>query len=940
VCTSPANGVPCSNFATTYNGATTGTACSNSKQDTPQPLGSPCQAGPDNKGNIGFWAPSGTYDYTWCIGTSCFGPITVTLGSSASAGVSSLNSLTGALSVVAGSNITVTPSGSNITITGTGGGSSATQITIPTAGGTAPSGTINVLAPVGTNGNNPSGWLQTGTTAYNQLFGIDTFTDSTGGPLNPTLVFYQNLCLSDGIASPIAGKNALLCVFHNPASGILATGNQNRGIHVQITTPNPDTTSYYGVEGVQSEMSYYSTGAITGSPDGEVSNFSSSLGDFHTNNLSAPPLRMTNFRGTLIRETSGTFGSCVDCWISGYFKVTNGSTSAGNGGIMTGVLAQIGAVGGESGMGYYGVHVTNNNAFLTSGEVLYGVNIDDTGSTTNAYNIFSQSTGSGSGRNYLQGPLKLDQYHDNKEIAAPSNPASGYDRLYLDSTSHVLTCLTSSGGNCLGASGVTSVFGSSGVITTLANPTFTGTITAAAATLSGTLTVSAISGSTQCLHVNSSGVVSGTGSDCGSGGGSTAFSALTSSTNTTAAMVVGSGASLAPTSNTVGTLTANNLVFSSATIPMGTTPTNGQCLEYNGTNITGAACSGGSGSPGGSNTDVQYNSSSSFGGNAGFTYDGVSVVGIGPADSTHEGVLGLNGETSGQATFTAPAVAGTTTNPVVASNALSLPTGSTSASALQVGSSNQGLFSVSSTIFGAQMGSGAGSGLYLYQGTSNVALITSTSSAINFKAAALVPLFLYGNTTTNANNLGTVVGLGNSAANITNACAGCVQYGVGIGTPSVGSMGFAPTSGSANFYSLGVLSTINQTSTSSGNYEAVHIAITETSLKGSTNYLINALAGSSAATQEFYVDNKGNFGGNHLVQIAAGNTGGTCSMSSATTCTVTLASAFTTPVCVASQQSSGTVIAAECSVSSTTVTVTAASSNSATWGVLVFGNPN
>ena len=56
----------------------------------------------------------------------------------------------------------------------------------------------------------------------------------------------------------------------------------------------------------------------------------------------------------------------------------------------------------------------------------------------------------------------------------------------------------------------------------LASPTFTGTVTIPALTLSG------VTGSTQCLHVNSSGVVSGTGADCGSGSGGgtvTSFSA-------------------------------------------------------------------------------------------------------------------------------------------------------------------------------------------------------------------------------------------------------------------------------------------------------------------------------------------------------------------------------------------------------------------------------
>lgn len=46
----------------------------------------------------------------------------------------------------------------------------------------------------------------------------------------------------------------------------------------------------------------------------------------------------------------------------------------------------------------------------------------------------------------------------------------------------------------------------------LASPTFTGTVTMPAPTLNN------VTGSTQCLHVNTSGAVSGTGSDCGSGG--------------------------------------------------------------------------------------------------------------------------------------------------------------------------------------------------------------------------------------------------------------------------------------------------------------------------------------------------------------------------------------------------------------------------------------
>lgn len=78
-------------------------------------------------------------------------------------------------------------------------------------------------------------------------------------------------------------------------------------------------------------------------------------------------------------------------------------------------------------------------------------------------------------------------------------------------------------------------------------PAIGGTAPAAGAfsTLSATgNTTTNITGSTQCVHASTAGVLSGTGSDCGSGG-STAFSGLTSGTNSAMAGVIGSGASLA-----------------------------------------------------------------------------------------------------------------------------------------------------------------------------------------------------------------------------------------------------------------------------------------------------------------------------------------------------------------------------------------------------------
>jgi len=51
-------------------------------------------------------------------------------------------------------------------------------------------------------------------------------------------------------------------------------------------------------------------------------------------------------------------------------------------------------------------------------------------------------------------------FQDAKEIAGPGNPASTFDRLYMDSSSHTLKCLTTGGGSCLPTSGTVTTSGS------------------------------------------------------------------------------------------------------------------------------------------------------------------------------------------------------------------------------------------------------------------------------------------------------------------------------------------------------------------------------------------------------------------------------------------------------------------------------------------------
>jgi hypothetical protein len=112
-------------------------------------------------------------------------------------------------------------------------------------------------------------------------------------------------------------------------------------------------------------------------------------------------------------------------------------------------------------------------------------------------------------------------------------------------------------GDVVTAAGANGVQDSGTLLTALApkaSPTFTGTVDIPA------LDLTAITGSTQCLHVNTSGVVSGVGSDCGAGGGVTSLTAtspLTGGVITT----TGSIGLPAPLAGATANYTAHGVLF-------------------------------------------------------------------------------------------------------------------------------------------------------------------------------------------------------------------------------------------------------------------------------------------------------------------------------------------------------------------------------------------
>lgn len=232
VCHSPANQVPCSNTATTY--TSLGAACPAGSQDTPDPNPSACQSTGDAQGNIAFWAPIGTYDYTVCVQNHCFGPYTVTLGG----GSGSVTSI-GTTAPLTGGTITTTGTiacPTCITSTSPGFGiahfAGATQNVTSSAVDLSGSDIINNLGVAHLNSG-------TGATSATVWCGNATWC-SGGFPSNPqigdTLRFNVN---GDGLwdvvnfAQPVIGLYAVsqlttLQAFGTFGSGTAsATGNNN-----------------------------------------------------------------------------------------------------------------------------------------------------------------------------------------------------------------------------------------------------------------------------------------------------------------------------------------------------------------------------------------------------------------------------------------------------------------------------------------------------------------------------------------------------------------------------------------------------------------------------------------------------------------------------------------------------------------------------------------
>lgn len=193
------------------------------------------------------------------------------------------------------------------------------------------------------------------------------------------------------------------------------------------------------------------------------------------------------------------------------------------------------------------------------------------------------------------------------------------------------------------------------------------------------------------------------------------------------------------------------------------------------------------------------------------------------------------------------------------------------------------IISSSSSTVGCGIGvGGAGLPLTVHTGASGSMTFLRTYTANSAVSSGNIGVELSCQTTANAyyldtsnstnanlglrSNLSTTIGyalwMGNVATFAGTTAGEQVAVAMG-GSSTIGgnvdsaAMTFAPASGATTFCGLQVKPTINQTSTASGNYTGIRLNVVETSLKGTTNLLLDLQAGSTGGTSRFNVDNTG-----------------------------------------------------------------------------------
>ena len=226
----------CSTLASTYNSYNSGSACPTGSQVVLQGT-SACTSQADAQGNFGAWFQPGQYAYTGRTQTGqSFGPINFTVAGGSSSGVSSLNSLTGAVTIACGSGLSCTVSGQTINI------------------GTTAAFTINSFAGCG-------GSLELGATVTNPTCTASYSATPASASISNTDAVDSPLVLTNPFTSGTIVGSFYHSSVHTTTVTLTAVGSSTQTAN-QTYTWNPRIFGGAGTAGATSTVTASGTTAV------------------------------------------------------------------------------------------------------------------------------------------------------------------------------------------------------------------------------------------------------------------------------------------------------------------------------------------------------------------------------------------------------------------------------------------------------------------------------------------------------------------------------------------------------------------------------------------------------------------------------------------------------------------------------------------------------
>lgn len=285
-----------------------------------------------------------------------------------------------------------------------------------------------------------------------------------------------------------------------------------------------------------------------------------------------PPATQNEGKVFIVTNAS-TAGSCTVglgtaqsiCRSNGTSWVSIGGAAGGGSGTVTHTAGALGANLILAGNGGADIQAPSSAATLDSSGNIVATSVTTGAGGAAGFYQFGQGTAPNGAGTVLGGATGAVQIYADTAVTAyawklPTADAAG--------------ALSSDGSGALSLKS----FSGTGDIALVGSPTFTGTVNAAGLALSGALTTSITGGGTQCVHVSNTGVLSGTGSDCGAGGGS--GTVTNTGTLGASAIVVGNGGVDVKTPSATSTLDASGNMILAGGLTLGAGGSVGGYSEY------------------------------------------------------------------------------------------------------------------------------------------------------------------------------------------------------------------------------------------------------------------------------------------------------------------------------------------------------------------------